>query len=527
MTALGATVRVQRLADAAAGVRASRLTVPRVLLGLAGLIVVSYFLRSTALHARYWIDEAISVGIAQKHLTAIPGILRQDGSPPLWYMLLGVWTDLFGTGEAVTHFLSLIFALATIPAGFFMGRSLFGERAGWFVAVLCATNPFLNYYAQETRMYTLVFLFAMLAVGMFALVYVQGRREWMPGFVIASTILIYTHNWGLFTMAGTVVALLVLLRQHRVPWRDVLIGYGAIFVLYLPWIPSLLFQSRHTAAPWSQAPQIKHLPRDLASMAGGAGPGVAILLVGGAGLATYLAMREPGTRERSPETRAATSIGIVMVAAIALAFISSQISPAWTTRYFAALIGPLSLVVGALLARANNILGLGTLAVLAGLWLHPPTHSVKSKSNTHTLATVVAPLVHPGDLVVSTQPEELPDLHFYFPSGLRWANGMGMVSQTSWLDWRDVLHRYQNAHPTATARKLVATLQPGQQLVLVMPIIRTAGWGAPWTALVRLRSSQWEMALRRDPRLVREESLPKLRPNPLPRGVRAVLYMRR
>ena len=55
----------------------------------------------------YWIDEAISVGIASHPLTEIPGALRQDGSPPLYYLLLHEWMALVGTGEEETRALSL------------------------------------------------------------------------------------------------------------------------------------------------------------------------------------------------------------------------------------------------------------------------------------------------------------------------------------------------------------------------------------------------------------------------------------
>src|ERR1700761_5122238 len=98
--------------------RAPRLTVPRVAVGLRAVVVVSFFLRSTALHARYWIDEGISVGISSHPIFQIPHVLRYDGSPPLWYMLLGIWTRIIGDGEARTHVMSLLFALLTIPAGF-------------------------------------------------------------------------------------------------------------------------------------------------------------------------------------------------------------------------------------------------------------------------------------------------------------------------------------------------------------------------------------------------------------------------
>ncbi|HSD81671.1 MAG TPA: hypothetical protein VLB47_13465, partial [Solirubrobacteraceae bacterium] len=75
------------------------------------LVVTSLVLRTTALHARFWIDEGLSVGIASHPLLDIPGLLRQDGSPPLYYMLLHAWIAAFGDGEADTHALSVLFAV--------------------------------------------------------------------------------------------------------------------------------------------------------------------------------------------------------------------------------------------------------------------------------------------------------------------------------------------------------------------------------------------------------------------------------
>jgi len=69
---------------------------------LVGLVLLSLFLRTRAIHVGFWIDEGLSVGIASFPLTEIPGVLQQDGSPPLYYMLLHVWMSWFGTGEEAT-----------------------------------------------------------------------------------------------------------------------------------------------------------------------------------------------------------------------------------------------------------------------------------------------------------------------------------------------------------------------------------------------------------------------------------------
>ena len=83
---------------------------------LLSLLAVSALLRTRALDASLWIDEGISAGIASHPAGEIPGLLRQDGSPPAYYLLLHAWTELAGTSEAVLRAPSLAFALLAIPA---------------------------------------------------------------------------------------------------------------------------------------------------------------------------------------------------------------------------------------------------------------------------------------------------------------------------------------------------------------------------------------------------------------------------
>ncbi len=140
---------------------------------------------------------------------------------------------------------------------------------------------------------------------------------------------------------------------------------------------------------------------------------------------------------------------------------------------------------------------------------------------------VVADRLRPGDLVVASHPEQVPVMHVYLPRGLRWGNAMGPVPDPQVMDWRDAMTRFRRAQPEPTADAFVRSLRPGQQLLLVQPIIRSASWRAPWTRLVRRRAAQWERVLDRDPRLVRTLRSPRLRGRPLPKGVRTVLYQRR
>ena len=68
--------------------------------GLGALVALSLLLRTTQLGIGFWIDEGLSVGIADRPLGDIPLALREDGSPPLYYMLLHFWLDIGGRSEA-------------------------------------------------------------------------------------------------------------------------------------------------------------------------------------------------------------------------------------------------------------------------------------------------------------------------------------------------------------------------------------------------------------------------------------------
>src|ERR671933_312254 len=90
----------------ARAVSRARVAVPA---GLGLLVLLSLLLRTPQLGIGFWIDEGLSVGIADRPITDIPGVLRQDGSPPLYYSLLHVWIRVFGTSEAAARTLSLLF----------------------------------------------------------------------------------------------------------------------------------------------------------------------------------------------------------------------------------------------------------------------------------------------------------------------------------------------------------------------------------------------------------------------------------
>src|SRR3954464_5894814 len=161
--------------------RAVHPSAPAGAAALVALMAGSLALRTSGLDAGYWIDEGISVGIASHGLLDIPRTLGQDGSPPLYYLLLHAWMGVAGEREAATRTLSLLFALLAVPVAYWAGAAVFDRRAGAIAAVAAAGCPFLTYYAQETRMYSLVVVLSLLASASFALAFLRGRQGHLAG----------------------------------------------------------------------------------------------------------------------------------------------------------------------------------------------------------------------------------------------------------------------------------------------------------------------------------------------------------
>jgi mannosyltransferase len=471
---------------------------------LAGLMLISAWLRTKAFNEHYWIDEGLSVGIAGHPLSDIPSLLRQDGSPPLYYLILHVWMSWRGASEVATHELSLIFALLTIPVAYWFGASLFGRRSGLVAATLAALSTYLTVYAQETRMYALMTLLGVIVAGSFVETFVRHRRHYLPVFSVSLAAALYTHNWALFLglMCGVAFLFCVYAQRtgRRALWRDGLIGFGVTGLLYLPWLPTLAYQAKHTGAPWDLPPTLWSIPQGLYSLTGGRGAAVALLLAGGVGLVALRQTQNGGALM----LRAAQVLVVLGFGTLLFGWLYSKTTPAWAPRYLAVIVGPLILLFALGLVRAGA-LGMAALALCACFWiLDPQKPSVDSKSNVAAVIHHVRPHLPAGSLVLSTQPEQVPTIAYYLPHITQYGTPLGPVADRHIVDWRDALTKFRHVSVRRTLEPMLATLVPGQRVALVTPWRFTTD--PLWMKLIERSSKQWLRALERDPRFVKISS---------------------
>jgi hypothetical protein len=188
----------------------------RTFLILAGITALAAALRFATLDAQsYWSDEAVTVLLLDQGLGGLlSDIPDSESTPPLYYAVAWVWSQLFGTGEVGLRSLSALVGTATVPVAYLAGSELASRRAGLVAAALVAANPLLVWYSQEARAYALLVLAATVSVWLFARAR-NGDRRALAGWAVVAALALATHYFALFVILPEAIWLLARLRPLR------------------------------------------------------------------------------------------------------------------------------------------------------------------------------------------------------------------------------------------------------------------------------------------------------------------------
>ena len=225
-----------------------------------------------------WLDEALSVDIARLPFSDMIEALRHDGHPPLYYLLLHGWMEVFGEGDVAVRALSGVFTVLALPLFWIAGKRFGGTRGAWLTLAVVALSPYALRYGTETRMYSLVMLLVLAGWLLLDDVLRRPNLARLAGLAVVTSLLLWTHYWSMWLLAVVGVALIVRLVHARRDGRphDAAMARNAIFalivggLLFLPWLPNLLYQGAHTGTPWARPVRpTEMLTYTLADLGGG------------------------------------------------------------------------------------------------------------------------------------------------------------------------------------------------------------------------------------------------------------------
>jgi len=393
---------------------------------LIGALVVVRLHSGSAL----WLDEALSVNIARLPLPRLFTALRHDGSPPFYYLLLHGWIAAFGAGDDAVRALSTLFSVLALPVAYAIGRCLGDRRAGLYVALVLAACPFAIRYATETRMYALVMVLTLVALLAVLRALHEPSVPRLAAVAACAGLLALTHYWTLFLLAAGEVALLVFAWRSR--WRRpsvrLLTAVPSGGLLFLPWLPSFLFQARHTGTPWAPAPTWHDAVGTLRQWAGPGTAGLALALLLAA-LALW-ALPLPSARRLLLLGLGALVLGL---------FVSRAQGAGYALRYSSPVAAAVLLVPALGAARLGGRRGGAALAAVALLGLGVAVFSPLLGPRTQARATAALLRAHlrPGDLVVYCPDQLGPAVDRLLPPGTDEVvyPTMGAPQRVDWVDY--------------------------------------------------------------------------------------------
>lgn len=207
-----------------------------------------------------WGDEAFSVNTAQNSLFGIMQVMYYwDSHPPLYYIWLKLWGDLFGFSIPMCHLASIAPFLAGILLALFCFRKKFGAVPAAFFIVLSGLGKFCLQYNLEIRMYALTFFCLTACFWCSYRVIGTGRKLSWVGMVLWGLAAAYSHYYGL--VAGGILIFFtgaaVWLKCGGKTWIKGLCAVLAFIIGYSPWLIILFDSMKEVGSSWWVADILK------------------------------------------------------------------------------------------------------------------------------------------------------------------------------------------------------------------------------------------------------------------------------
>ena len=246
---------------------AQRQGIRRDLIGLLVICVAGLALRLVHASERFlWFDEAFCWHVGTQSFADNIRLAASDFHPPGYFLVLRAWMLMFGEAAISLRLLSMLFGVSTIAGAYFLaaavtkneapgshgGTDTESSVAGLVAAALIATAASHVIWSQQVRMYSMAIALAVWS-SFFFLRLVEGslKRTDVFGYTLLATLLCYTHNFGLFTVASQVLfaaashfkqRFLNHSQQASMPVKSIVISTACVVLLYCPWMLALFSQ---------------------------------------------------------------------------------------------------------------------------------------------------------------------------------------------------------------------------------------------------------------------------------------------
>ena len=188
-----------------------------------------------------WFDEYVSWNIAsQKNFGDFTHLVLQNPHTPLYYLYLKLWMFIFTDTDLALRWSSVIPSVVGVFVMYFLGKELQSKPLGLFCALFTAISSFCIYFAQEVRLYSLIFLFTSLIVLFFIKSAKNQSKINLLLFFLFNALLCALHTLGIIFSVCIIASLFAYLRVNKGNFTSDIKKITSIFMYILPFIIVLL-----------------------------------------------------------------------------------------------------------------------------------------------------------------------------------------------------------------------------------------------------------------------------------------------
>mgnify|MGYP005840980493 CR=1 FL=1 len=168
----------------------------------------------------------------------INSLVKNPEHPPLYYLLVRFWMQLFGDFMRTPRGLSVLFSLLVFPCMYWLCLELFkSPLVGWVAVAFLAVSPFHALYAQEAREYSLWTITILLSsVALLRAMRLKTKFSWgIYGVTLALSL--YTFLFSGFVAIGH--GIYVVFREKLRLSKTIasyLVASGAGIIGFAPWV---------------------------------------------------------------------------------------------------------------------------------------------------------------------------------------------------------------------------------------------------------------------------------------------------
>lgn len=203
---------------------------------IASLVSISFILRLIyAIFSHdFWMDESLTLSLAQNSFFSVFQALSYDNWPPLYTIFLHFWQQV-STNLIWIRLLSVIFGTVSVFLIYQIGKILFNKRVAFISLVIASVSPPLVYFSSENRAYSLFVMLSLLTILTYFKLSKAFNLKHFFFFIISASLTLYTHYFAVLLLISLPLASFIS-SFSRINFKQLFLAFGSIFLIFSPWL---------------------------------------------------------------------------------------------------------------------------------------------------------------------------------------------------------------------------------------------------------------------------------------------------